>query len=67
MKCEMKCETCGTKYKNCDCFPEYLNFKDNLIEHKCLCQKKNYQKKFDENLKKQFLNTYLKTKIFTVN
>ena len=23
-----KCETCGIKYKYCDCFLEYMNFKD---------------------------------------
>ena len=35
-----KCETCGIKYKHCDCFLEYKNFKDDLIEHKCLiCNK----------------------------
>ena len=28
------------------------------IEYKCLCCNKNYQKKFDEKLKKQFFNTY---------
>ena len=26
------CETCGTKYKNCECFLGYTNFKDNLTE-----------------------------------
>ena len=26
-----KCEICGIKYKYCDCFLEYTNFKDNLI------------------------------------
>ena len=30
-----KCETCGIKYKHCDCLPEYTNFKDDLIEYKC--------------------------------
>ena len=29
-----KCKTCGTKYKDCECFLEYTNFKDDLIEHK---------------------------------
>ena len=29
---DKKCETCGIKYKYCDCFLEYKNFKDNLIE-----------------------------------
>ena len=27
-----KCETCRIKYKYCDCFLEYKNFKDDLIE-----------------------------------
>ena len=27
-----KCETCGIKYKYCDCFLECANFKDDLIE-----------------------------------
>ena len=27
-----KCETCGIKYKHCDCFLEYMKFKDDLIE-----------------------------------
>ena len=29
-------------------FFEYANFKDNLIEYKCVCCNKNYQQKFDE-------------------
>ena len=27
-----ECETCGIKYKTCDCLLEYTNFGDNLIE-----------------------------------
>ena len=27
-----KCETCKIKCKYCDCFLEYRNFKDDLIE-----------------------------------
>ena len=27
-----KCETLGIKYKDCECFFEYTNFKDNLME-----------------------------------
>ena len=27
-----KCETYGIKYKVCDCFLEYTNFKDDLIK-----------------------------------
>ena len=38
--------------KNCKCFRKYTNFKDNLIKYKCLCCHKNYQKNFDEILKK---------------
>ena len=53
-----ECETCRIKYKNCECFLEYTNFKGNLIKHKCFCCNKNYQIKCDENLKKRFFNTY---------
>ena len=54
---DTKCETCRTKCEYCDCFLEYTNFKDDLIEHKCLCCNKNYQRKFNEKLKEQFFNT----------
>ena len=53
-----KFETCGITYEICDCFLEYTNFKDDLIEHKCLCCDKNYQEKFDKKLKERFLNTW---------
>ena len=52
-----KCEICGNKCKDCDCFLEYTNFRDNLIEYKCLCCTRHYQRKFDESLKKRFFNT----------
>ena len=39
--------TCIIKYKYCHCFLEYTDFKDGLIESKCLCCNKNYQQKFD--------------------
>ena len=55
---DRKCETCGIKYKYRDCFPENVNFKDDLIEHKCLYCNKNYQHKFEEKLKERFSNTY---------
>ena len=42
----------------CDCFLEYINFKDDSIEYKSLCCNKNYQQKFDEKLKERFFNTY---------
>ena len=37
-----KCQTYGIKYKCCDCFLEYTNFKDDLVEYKCLCCNENY-------------------------
>ena len=54
---DKKYQTCRIKYKYCDCFLQYKNFKDDLIEYKCLCCNKNYQQEFDEKLKKQFLKT----------
>ena len=53
-----KCENCRIKYKDWECFLEYTNFKDYLIEYKCLYCNENYQKSFDENLKKRFFNIY---------
>ena len=55
---DKKCETCEIRYKYCDCFFEYTNFKDDLMEYKYLCWNKNYQQKFDENLKERFFTTY---------
>ena len=53
-----RCETCGNRSKYCDCFFECKNFKDNLIDYKCLCCNKNYQHKFDEKSKERFFNKY---------
>ena len=39
--------------KDCDCFLEYENIKDNLIKYKCLSCNKNYSNKTDEELKKK--------------
>ena len=55
---DRKRETCGIKKINWDFFLEYTNYNDDLIENKCLCCIKNYQKKFDENFKKRLFNTY---------
>ena len=55
---DTKCETYRITYKVCDCFLEYTDFKDDLIEYKYLCCNKNYQQKFDEKLKERFFNTY---------
>ena len=52
---DKKCETCGIRYKYCNCFLEYKTLKDDLIEYKCLYCNKNYQHKFDEKLNKRFL------------
>ena len=54
---DRKCETCAVTYEVCDCFLQYTNFKDDLIEYKCLCCNKNYQLKFDKKLKERFFNT----------
>ena len=40
-----KSEKWEIKYKDCDCFLEYINVKDDLLVFKCLCCKRNYQKK----------------------
>ena len=55
---DKQCKTCKIKYKDCECFLEYANFKDDLVEYKCLYYNKNYQKNLYENLKKQCFNTY---------
>ena len=48
-----KCNNCATKYKGCLCCLEYKNFKDDLIEYKCLCCNRNYQKKVWWKLKEE--------------
>ena len=55
---DKKYETRRIKYKYCNCFLEYADFQDDLIKRNCLCCHKNYQQKFDEELKKRFFNTY---------
>ena len=55
---DKKCETCGITYEACDCFLEYTNFKNDLIEYKSLCCNKNYKQKFDEKLKERLFNRY---------
>ena len=45
-----KLEAQGVKYKDCECCLEWANVEEDLIEYKCLCCNKNYQKTFDENL-----------------
>ena len=55
---DKKCETCEIKYNYFECFREYINFENDLIEQKCLRFDKNYQHKFDEKLKERFFNTY---------
>ena len=44
------------KYKYCDFLLEYMNFKEYLIEYKCLRCSNSHQQKFDEMLKEQFFN-----------
>ena len=40
---EKKCKTCEIEYKYCNSFLEYTNFKDDLIEYKCLCSNNSDQ------------------------
>ena len=37
-------------------FNKYVTVSGGLIKYKCLCCNKNYQKKFVENLRNQFVN-----------
>ena len=53
-----KSESDGIKYNVFECCREYTNVKYDLKECKCLCCNKNYQQKFDGNLKKRFFDTY---------
>ena len=66
---DKKREIFEIKHKYYDCFLEYRNYKDDLIEykclccnknyqHRCLCCNKNYQHKFDEKFKEQCFKTY---------
>ena len=43
-----KCEKCEIKFKDCECYLEYANVKDDLSIYKCLCCNRNYQKRFDK-------------------
>ena len=54
---DKKCKTFGIKSKECDSYLEYTNVKDDLIVCKCLSCNRDYQKKFDENLRKKFADT----------
>ena len=49
-----KCQSCGIKYKHCNCFLDYTNFNDDLTDYKCLYCNKSYNQKLDEKLKAQF-------------
>ena len=53
---DKKSETYRIKCKYCNSFLKYTNYKDDLIEHQCLCCNKNYQHKFDEKLNERFFD-----------
>ena len=55
---DKKCEICGIIYKHCECFLEYTNLIDDLIECKCFCCNKSYQQKFDKKVERTIFNTY---------
>ena len=47
-----------TKCNDCDCFLKYQSVQENLIKCKSLSCNKDYSSKLDEELKKQFKNTF---------
>ena len=53
-----KCETCWIKNKYFDCFLQYTNFENYVVEYKCLICNKNDQHKIGEKLKERVFNTY---------
>ena len=46
------------KCKDCECFLQYESVNENLIKYKCLSSKKDYSNKIDEELKRQFKDTF---------
>ena len=46
---DKRSETCGIKHTYCNCFLEYIKFKDDSIEYKCY--NKIYQRKVSEKLR----------------
>ena len=46
------------KCKYCDYFLEYESVKDTSIKHECLFCNKDWSKKIDEELEKQFKNAF---------
>ena len=52
--CKKWFEKCEIEYKDCECYLQYTNAKNDLLIYKCF----NCNRKFDEDLKKRFTNTY---------
>ena len=48
-----KFQSCRIRYKYCDCFLEYPNFKYYLIENKGFSRNKTNEQKFDEKSKEE--------------
>ena len=46
------------KCKDCDCFLEYENIKENSIKYKCTSCNKDYSNIIDEELKWRLKNTF---------
>ena len=46
---DKKCKTYEIKYNYYACFLECTNFKDYLIDYKCLCCNKNHKKSLMKN------------------
>ena len=51
---DKKLETCGIRH----IATALLNTQTFILEYKCLCCNKKYQKTFDEKSKRQFFNSY---------
>ena len=50
------------KCKNCNCFLEYKNIKDSLIEYNCSSSSKYFSIVLDEELQKKLKKTFLFSK-----
>ena len=57
----------GITCKHYECCVQYTDFKDDLIVYKCVCCNKIYQKRFDQNFKKRFANTYKLLTMILIN
>ena len=55
---DKKCEAYEIKYRYCECFLEYKNFKDDLLEYKSLCCNKKLSTEVCRKINRTIFNTY---------